>query len=78
MERTIAMLLDAFEQGRVNRRQLIQSLAVAATGAHALGSVTMAQAATPARGAPAAFKTAGIGSPLLLGCRLWKKPRLLR
>jgi hypothetical protein len=38
MEAIIARLLEGFEQGRIKRRQLIQSLAVAATGARVLGS----------------------------------------
>jgi len=58
MESTIARLLDAFEQGTMNRRQLIRSLAIAATGAHALRSAALAQAATPAATANAThFKT---------------------
>ena len=48
MESTIAKLLQEFEQGRMSRRQLIRSLAIAATGAHALRSVSPAQAAMPA------------------------------
>ena len=44
METTIANLLQAFEQGRMNRRQLIRSLAIVASGAHALRSVGSAQA----------------------------------
>jgi len=44
MESIIAKLLQDFEQGKMNRRQLIQSLAVAATAASAVG-VTPASAA---------------------------------
>jgi len=58
MESTIARLLDSFERGTMNRRQLIRSLAIAATGAHALRSATPARAATPATAADAThFKT---------------------
>jgi catechol 2,3-dioxygenase-like lactoylglutathione lyase family enzyme len=46
MEQIIAKLLQDFEHGKMNRRQLIQSLAVAATAA----------AATPARAAESPFK----------------------
>jgi len=46
MEQIIAKLLNEFEQGKMNRRQLIQSLAVAATAA----------AAAPAQAAPSPFK----------------------
>ncbi|HEX3877086.1 MAG TPA: VOC family protein [Bryobacteraceae bacterium] len=47
MEHIIAKLLQDFEQGKMNRRQLIQSLAMAATAA---------SAAVPARAAEAPFK----------------------
>jgi catechol 2,3-dioxygenase-like lactoylglutathione lyase family enzyme len=67
MEHLIAKLLHDFEKGFMNRRQLIQSLALAATAAAPAG-VALAQnpaqnpATTPAAGAPApahspAFKT---------------------
>ncbi len=46
MEQIIAKLLQEFEQGKMNRRQLIQSLAVAATAA----------AVAPAQAAPSPFK----------------------
>jgi catechol 2,3-dioxygenase-like lactoylglutathione lyase family enzyme len=46
MEQIIARLLQDFEQGKMNRRQLIQSLAVAATAA----------AAAPAQAAESPFK----------------------
>ena len=59
METTIARLLNAFEQGKMSRRQLVQRLALAATGAHALRSATPAQAATLPTPA-ATFKTAGL------------------
>ena len=38
MEHIIAKLLQDFEQGKMNRRQLIQSLALAATASAAVGS----------------------------------------
>ena len=47
MEHLIAKLLQDFEQGKMSRRQLIQSLAMAATAA---------SAAAPARAAEAPFK----------------------
>ena len=47
MEHIIAKILQDFEQGKMNRRQLIQSLAMAATAA---------AAAAPARAAEAPFK----------------------
>ena len=45
MERIIAKLLHQFEQGKLNRRQLIQSLTVAATAASAATAVPSAAAA---------------------------------
>ena len=47
MEHIIAKLLQDFEQGKMNRRQLIRSLAMAATAA---------SAAAPARAAESPFK----------------------
>ena len=47
MEHIIAKLLQDFEQGKMNRRQLIQSLAIAATAA---------SAAAPAKAAESPFK----------------------
>src|SRR5712691_7566563 len=47
MEHIVAKLLEDFEQGRVTRRQLIQSLALAATAASAAGPA-------PAQTTPAA------------------------
>lgn len=51
MESLIANLLRAFEQGRMNRRELVQSLALAARGVEASGAdsargVTRAEEAT--------------------------------
>lgn len=59
MEAIIARLLEGFEQGRIDRRQLIRSLAVAATGARVLGSAAPA-AAAPAASSAAPFRTAGL------------------
>lgn len=59
METTIARLIQAFEQGRMSRRQLVQSLAIVATGAHALRSASPVEAATTTPTA-ATFKTAGL------------------
>lgn len=58
MEGLIAKLLENFEQGKMTRRQLIQSLALAATAASAIS-------AAPAAAAPAAadgkgFKAVGV------------------
>jgi catechol 2,3-dioxygenase-like lactoylglutathione lyase family enzyme len=44
MEHIIAKLLQDFEQGKMNRRQLIQSLALAATAAGAATPVAAAEA----------------------------------
>jgi catechol-2,3-dioxygenase len=44
MENIIARLLQDFEEGRVNRRQLIRSLAVAASTASIVGSVPLGAA----------------------------------
>ena len=44
MEHIIARLLQDFERGKMNRRQLIQSLGLAATAASALSSVPAAAA----------------------------------
>lgn len=52
MESIIANLLAAFENGRLDRRQLIQSLAIAATGAHVLGSPAQASAQPAGSSAP--------------------------
>lgn len=57
METVIARLLEDFEGGRMSRRQLIQSLAMAAMAAPAVASVSaQAPAAAPAMG-PAPWKT---------------------
>ena len=58
METIIARLLEDFETGRVTRRQLIQSLALAAVAAPAAATVgAQAPAAAPAASAPAPWKT---------------------
>lgn len=59
METTIAKLLQAFEQGKMTRRQLVRSLAIAATGASALRSATLAEAAIPVARATT-FRTASL------------------
>ena len=46
MEHIIAKLLQNFEDGKMTRRQLIQSLALAATAASATGAVPVSTAAT--------------------------------
>ncbi len=59
METLITNLLRAFEQGRMNRRELVQSLALAATGIAASGAGTPASGATM-RGAAGQFATTGL------------------
>ena len=46
METMISNLIRDFENGKMNRRQLIQSLALAAVGSHSLSSTVPAAAAT--------------------------------
>jgi catechol 2,3-dioxygenase-like lactoylglutathione lyase family enzyme len=53
MEQMIAKLVDAFTEGKLNRRQLIQNLAIAASAGAAASSV-------PAIGAEASLKAVGI------------------
>jgi catechol 2,3-dioxygenase-like lactoylglutathione lyase family enzyme len=48
MEQIIAKLLQDFEQGRMNRRQLIQSLAVTAAAASTIATAPTAAAQNPA------------------------------
>jgi catechol 2,3-dioxygenase-like lactoylglutathione lyase family enzyme len=58
MESVIAGLLADFERGKMTRRQLIQSLALAAATAAPAASVSAQGASTiPAAAGPAAFKT---------------------
>jgi catechol 2,3-dioxygenase-like lactoylglutathione lyase family enzyme len=60
MERLIAKLLGDFENGKMSRRQLIQSLALCATAPAAVASAAQAPAASTAAaaaGAPAPWKT---------------------
>jgi len=59
VKQTITSLVEAFETGEMTRRQLIRSLAIAATGAGALGSAEALAAATPVSRA-VAFKTHGV------------------
>ena len=47
MEHIIAKLLQDFEQGKMNRRQLIQSLAMAATAASAAAPAKAAASILP-------------------------------
>ena len=56
METEIARLLDEFERGKMTRRQLIQSLAMAAVAVPAATTVT-AQSAASAMGEKAPWKT---------------------
>jgi hypothetical protein len=51
VESIISRLLNQFEQGHLSRRKLVQSLALAATGAHALRSAKPAAAAESASAA---------------------------
>ena len=60
MESLIAKLLGDFEDGKMSRRQLIQSLALCATAPAAVASAAQAPAASTAAaaaGAPAPWKT---------------------
>ena len=60
MESLIARLLTQFESGKMNRRELIRSLALAATGTAAATKAASA-AAVPAAGAQrAGFTTVGL------------------
>jgi catechol 2,3-dioxygenase-like lactoylglutathione lyase family enzyme len=60
MEAVIADLLSAFEHGRMNRRQLIRSLAVAAAGARMLTGPSEAEAASTLSAPDAPFRTASL------------------
>ena len=60
MEPIIANLLAAFENGRMDRRQLVQCLALAATGTQVLASPSSAAGQTPANTSAAAFRTTGL------------------
>jgi catechol 2,3-dioxygenase-like lactoylglutathione lyase family enzyme len=58
METVIARLLEDFERGKMTRRQLIQSLAMAVTvGPAAAAAAAQAPAATSAASTPAPWKT---------------------
>ena len=67
MEQMIARLVDAFTEGKLNRRQLIQNLAIAASAGTAASSV-------PALGAEASLKVAGI-SHISYSVKDYKKTR---
>jgi catechol 2,3-dioxygenase-like lactoylglutathione lyase family enzyme len=56
MEHIVAKLLEDFEQGKMSRRQLIQSLALAATAAASVGT----SSAQPAPAAGRSLKALGI------------------
>jgi catechol 2,3-dioxygenase-like lactoylglutathione lyase family enzyme len=58
MESVIAGLVKDFEDGRMTRRQLIQSLALVAAGA-VPGTAALAQSAAPAPPIPQAFEPTG-------------------
>lgn len=58
MEGLIAKLLENFEQGRMTRRQLIQSLALAATAAASGSAASAPLAAAPAGGK--GFRATGV------------------
>jgi catechol 2,3-dioxygenase-like lactoylglutathione lyase family enzyme len=60
MEAVIARLLAAFEQGKMNRRQLVQSLAVAAAGGRALAAPSPVGASTKPAAPRAVLETAGL------------------
>ncbi len=60
MEAIISNMLSDFEHGKMSRRQLIQSLALAAIGTHALSAPHSAAAATTTSPAAATFKTASL------------------
>ncbi|MEZ4416597.1 MAG: VOC family protein [Gemmatimonadota bacterium] len=61
METLIARLLNAFERGALDRRELIQSIALAATGSAVLGAAAPLAAKTAgADAAPSAFRTASL------------------
>ncbi len=57
MEAIIARLLDGFEQGKISRRKLIQSLAFAAAGGHALRTPLEARGESSSQAAPLAPTT---------------------
>jgi len=61
MERTIDRLIEGFERGAMNRRQLVQALAVVATGAHAFRGAAPARASTLVAASPRpTFRTAAL------------------
>lgn len=58
MEKIISNLVHEFEQGKISRRQLIQTLAVAVAGGAAVGAAGSARTAKPAAAAPDASHSA--------------------
>ena len=64
MEQIIARLLEGFEQGKISRKKLIQTLALGAAGGHALRAPSTAMAAAPSTAAStAAASTAAASLP---------------
>ncbi len=59
MEAVIANLLAAFERGRIDRRELIRGIALAAAGAHVVGSGDLAAQTSRTSEAPA-FRTVAL------------------
>lgn len=70
IETLIARLLQDFEHGKLTRRQLIQSLTLAAAATSAPGIASAADGK--------GFKTIGLNHNLLRGCRFQEDPRLLQ
>ncbi len=60
METIVAKLLAAFENGKMNRRQLIQGLAIAATGSQVLTSPGSVAAQASVKPSLPAFRTTGL------------------
>src|SRR5262245_30766109 len=52
MENVVAGLLQEFERGKLTRRQLVQTLALLATGSPVAAAVAETAAAKPAQGTP--------------------------
>jgi hypothetical protein len=76
MEGIIAGLLKQFEEGKMTRRQLIQSLALAAAAAAAPGAAAAAPTASPGRPPiPQAFEPAP-WKTVWLDQELQRMPRL--
>jgi catechol 2,3-dioxygenase-like lactoylglutathione lyase family enzyme len=60
MESLVSNLLAAFENGRMSRRELVQTLAVAAAGAQLTGPAAVAAQGAPSRPAIPAFRTVSL------------------